>query len=80
MIVDAAPNAPAGVQLYGNFGIVHDATAGSLSVGTIQMAIVPGTTTLVGNVVNGAAVRTWFYRTGPLQPWIALQVSQLVWN
>jgi hypothetical protein len=80
IIGDEVPVAPAGVVLFGNFGIAHDVTAGSLAVRTIQMAIVPGTTTLIGNVANGTPVRTWFYRTGLLQPWIALQVKEVVWN
>ena len=70
---------PPGVTLFGNFGIAHDVTAGSLSVRTIQMAIVPSTT-LIGNVANGSPVRTWFFRTGPAQPWQALQVKEIVWN
>jgi Domain of unknown function (DUF5666) len=80
IIGDDVPTAPAGVQLFGNFGIAHDVTAGSLVVNKIQMAILPGTTTLNGNVANGSPVRTWFYRTGALQPWIALQVKEIVWN
>ena len=80
IVGDEVPTAPAGVQLFGNFGIAHDVTAGSLVVGKIQMAIVPGTTTLIGNVANGSPVRTWFYRTGLLQPWVALQVKEITWN
>ena len=80
MIADAAPTAPPGVQLFGNFGIAHDVTAGSLTVGRIQMAIVPGTTTIDSGVVDGTPVRTWFYRTGPLQPWVALKVNKVSWN
>jgi hypothetical protein len=80
-VLDPLPTLPAGVtQVFGNYGIAHDVTAGSLTVNRIQMAIVPGTTTLGGTVVNGTAVRTWFYRTGPLQPWIAVQVTPVVWN
>ena len=30
-------------------------------------------------VVDGSPVRTWFYRTGPLQPWIALKVVKVSW-
>ena len=73
-------NAPAGVQLYGNFGVAHDVSATSLTVNRITMNIVPGTTTVNGPVVDGTPVRTWFYRTGPLQPWTALQVSKVTWN
>jgi hypothetical protein len=79
IFADDVPVAPAGVTLFGNFGIAQDVTAGSLTVRSIQMAIVP-TTTLIGNVANGRPVRTWFYRTGPLQPWQALQVKEIVWN
>lgn len=81
IVADPVPTtAPAGATLYGNFGIARDVTAGSLTVGQIQMAIVPGTTQLGGSVVDGTAVRTWFYRSGPLQPWIALQVKPVAWN
>jgi hypothetical protein len=66
--------------VFGNFGLAQDVTAGSLTVRRIQMAIVPGTTNIVGNVVNGTPVRTWFYRTGPAQPFIALEVREVVWN
>lgn len=81
MIADPVPTtAPAGVALYGNFGIARDVSATSITVNKITMNIVPGTTTISGSVVGGTAVRTWFYRTGPLQPWTALQVTQMVWN
>jgi len=80
MIADAIPVGPTGVQLFGNFGLARDVTAGSLTVGRIQMAIVPGTTTIDSGVVDGTPVRTWFYRTGPLQPWVALKVNKVSWN
>jgi hypothetical protein len=81
IIDDPLPtNAPAGVNVFGNFGIAQDLTAGSLTVRRIQMAIQPGTTNIVGNVVDGTLVRTWFYRTGPAQPFIALEVREVVWN
>lgn len=80
MIADPTPSLPGGVtQLFGNFGIARDVTAGSLTVNRIQMAIVPGTTVIDSGVVDGSPVRTWFYRTGPLQPWIALKVVKLSW-
>ncbi len=78
---DPAPtNAPAGVQLFGNFGVAHDVTATSITVNRITMNIVPGTTTVNGPVVDGTPVRTWFFRTGPLQPWTALQINKVTWN
>lgn len=81
MVADPTPtNAPAGVQLYGNFGVAHDVSATALTVNRITMNIVPGTTTVNGAVVDGTPVRTWFYRTGPLQPWTALQVNKVTWN
>jgi hypothetical protein len=81
MILDAVPTVPAGVtQVFGNFGIAHDLSAGSVTVNKIQMNLVPGTTTMGGTVVEGSPVRTWFFRTGPLQPWTALQVNPVVWN
>jgi hypothetical protein len=81
MVADPTPtNIPAGVQLFGNFGVAHDVTATSLTVNRISMLIVPGTTTVNGPLVDGTAVRTWFYRTGPLQPWTALQVNKVSWD
>jgi hypothetical protein len=81
IISDPLPsNVPPGANVFGNFGLAQDMTAGSLTVRRIQMAIVPGTTNIVGNVVNGTLVRTWFYRTGPAQPFIALEVREVVWN
>jgi hypothetical protein len=81
MVADPTPtNAPAGVQLFGNFGIAHDVTATSVTVNRITMNIVPGTTTVNGPVVDGTPVRTWFFRTGPLQPWTALQINKVSWN
>lgn len=81
MIADPTPNLPVGAtQLFGNFGIARDVTAGSLTVNRIQMAIVPGTTTIDAGVVDGTSVRTWFFRTGPLQPWTALKVTKVAWN
>jgi len=80
MIGDPTPSLPPGVtSLFGNFGIARDVTAGSLVVNRIQMAIVPGTTVLDEGIVDGTPVRTWFYRTGPLQPWIALKVVKVSW-
>ena len=80
-IADPTPGTPPGATaLYGNFGIAHDVTAGSLTVNRIQMAIVAGTTTIDSGIVDGTPVRTWFYRTGPAQPWIALKVSKVSWN
>lgn len=75
IVADPVPSAPAGVQLFGNFGIAHDVSATSITVNHIQMNIVAGTSVVSGNVVDGTAVRTWFYRTGPQQPWLALKVS-----
>ena len=81
MVADPVPsNLPPGVQVFGNYGIAHDVGAASLAVGSITMNIVPGTTTVVGTVVDGTQVRTWFYRTSGSAPWTALQVTQLVWN
>jgi hypothetical protein len=80
MIADPTPSLPAGVtQLFGNFGIARDVTAGSLTVNRIQMAILPGTSVIDAGIVDGTPVRTWFYRTGPLQPWIALKVVKVSW-
>jgi hypothetical protein len=81
MAADPTPtNAPAGVQLFGNFGLARDVTATTITVNRITMNIVPGTTTVNGPVVDGTPVRTWFYRNGPLQPWTALQVNKVTWN
>jgi hypothetical protein len=81
MAADPTPtNAPPGVQLFGNFGLARDVTATSLTVNRITMNIVPGTTTVNGAVVDGTPVRAWFYRTGPLQPWTALQINKVTWN
>jgi hypothetical protein len=80
IVADAVPTGPVGVQLFGNFGIAHEVTATSVTVGKIQMNIVAGTTTLTGTVVDGTAVRTWFYRTPGQLSWTALKVSQIVWN
>ena len=81
IIADPTPTLPAGVtQLFGNFGLARDVTAGSLAVNRIQLAIVPGTTALDTGVVDGTPVRTWFYRTGPLQPWTALKITKVSWN
>jgi hypothetical protein len=81
IIADPTPSLPAGVtQLFGNFGIARDVSVGALTVNRIQMAIVPGTTVLDAGVVDGTPVRTWFYRTGPLQPWTALKVIRVSWN
>lgn len=78
MIGDPTPtNIPLGATVFGNMGIAHDVTSGSLTVGLIQMAIVPGTTNVIGTVDNGTLVRTWFYRTGPLQPFVAAQVREI---
>lgn len=80
LIADPTPtNAPAGVQVFGNFGIAQDVSAGSLTVRKIQMGIVAATV-VNGPVVDGTPVRVWFYRTGPAQPWIALQVNKVTWN
>lgn len=80
MIGDPTPALPPGVTaLFGNFGIARDVTAGSLVVNRIQMAIVPGTSVIDDGIVDGTPVRTWFYRTGPLQPWIALKVVKVSW-
>ena len=80
VMTDPTPaNAPAGVQVFGNFGIAQDVGAGSLTVKKIQMGIVPATV-INGTVVDGTAVRTWFYRTGITQPWIALQINKVSWN
>jgi hypothetical protein len=68
------------MQLFGNFGIARDVSATSITVNRIQMNLVPGTSTVVGTVVDGTAVRTWFFRTGPLQPWTALKVTPVTWN
>ncbi len=81
IVADPTPALPPGANaLFGNFGIAHDVTAGSLTVNRIQMAIVPGTTVIDAGVVDGTPVRTWFYRTGLLQPWIALKVTKVSWN
>lgn len=81
MVADPVPsNLPPGVQVFGNYGIAHDVGAGSLTVGSITMNIVPGTSTVDGTVVDGTQVRTWFYRTGSSAPWTALQVTPVVWN
>lgn len=81
MVADPTPtNAPAGVQLFGNFGLARDVNATSLTVNKITMNIVPGTTQINGTVVDGTPVRTWFFRTGPQQPWTALQVNKVSWN
>ncbi len=81
MVADPVPtNLPPGVQIFGNHGIAHDVSATSLTVGTITMNLVPGTSTVNGTVVDGTQVRTWFYRTSGSAPWTALQVNQIVWN
>lgn len=84
VVADPTPNLPAGAtQLFGNFGIAHDVNitngVGSLTVNRIQMAV-QATSVVDSGIVDGTQVRTWFYRTGPLQPWIALQVSKMAWN
>lgn len=81
MMADPVPtNLPPGVQVFGNHGIAHDVSATQLTVGTITMTLVPGTSTVNGTVVDGTQVRTWFYRTSGSSPWTALQVNQIVWN
>lgn len=74
---DPRPVPPPGVLLFSTYGVARDVTATSLAVNTIQMSIVPGITVLNGDIVSGARVRAWFYRTALLQPWIALQVNRL---
>ena len=59
-------------------GLARDVTAGSLTVGRIQMAIVPGTTNIDSGIVDGTPVRTWFYRSG--LSWVALKVAKVSWN
>ena len=78
LIADPVPVGPGGVQLFGNFGLARDVTAGSLTVGRIQMAIVPGTTNIDSGIVDGTPVRTWFYRSG--LSWVALKVAKVSWN
>lgn len=80
IVADPTPSVPPGVQLFGNFGLARDVTASSITVNRITMNLVPGTSNVIGTVVDGTPVRTWFYRTGPTQPWTALQVRQVVWQ
>ena len=47
---------------------------------TTNAGTVVGAGCSIAAVVDGTAVRTWFYRTGITQPWIALQINKVSWN
>ena len=64
-------------------GVVAGCTAAPCTLPTLEglsVELASATYVISGAVVDGTAVRTWFYRTGITQPWIALQINKVSWN
>lgn len=77
---DTPPTSPVpGGLVYGVFGIANHVTANSMRVNLVPMTIVPGTSTVNPNVVNGAFVRAWVYRDVPNARWVVLNTHAVAW-
>ena len=77
---DTPPPSPVpGGLVYGVFGIANHVSPTSMRVNLVPMTIVPGTSTVNPNVVNGAFVRAWVYRDIPNARWVVLNTHAVSW-